>query len=230
MKPVTFTSSVNVGIGAPWEIWRTQINERTVDLYAKNGGWGAYSTELVLVPDFNFGFSILTASTLGEETTFAEVYLLSDMVASTILPALETVTRDQAKANFAGHYLASNLNSSLTITVDDQPGLRVIQWITNGTQVFDDLGLNTTGTYIDFRLQPNFLYTGNEVGFTGTWSKMPALVYIGALDVNCLAWGEVGDLTYGNVGIGEFVFEVDATGKAVSVQLKALRITIEREE
>ena len=226
-----FTSSVNVGIGAPWEIWRTQTNERTIDLYAKNGGWGAYSTEFVLVPDFNFGFSILTASAIGEGETFAQVYILSDMIASTLLPSLYTVARDQAKANFAGRYVASNLNSSLTITVDDQAGLRVIQWISNGTEVFDDLGLNETGTYIDFRLQPNFLYIGTEVGFTGTWQKLPTAVFHGSLDVNCLAWATVGDIAYGNVGIGEFVFEVDlTTGKATSVQPKALRITLERME
>jgi hypothetical protein len=58
---------------------------------------------------------------------------------------------------------------------------------------------------------------------------MPSPVYAGALDVNCLTWGEVGDLTYGNVGIGEFVFEVDpTTGKAINVQPKALRIIMER--
>ena len=60
---------------------------------------------------------------------------------------------------------------------------------------------------------------------------MPTPVYTVSLDVNCLAWGEVGDIAYGNVGIEEFVFEVNpATGKATGVQPRALRITLEREE
>ncbi|KAF4631598.1 hypothetical protein G7Y89_g6535 [Cudoniella acicularis] len=231
MKPVTFTANPNQGTGAPWEIFRTQVNGRVIDMYTKNGGFGDYATILVLVPDFDFGFSILTASTRGEAATSPLVYLISEMIASTVLPALDQVAKDQAEAAFAGHYAASSLNSSLTITADDQPGLRVTNWVSNGTEFFQDIGLgNNLGTYVDFRLQPNQLYTEDQVGFTGVGQTMPTPIYTGPFDVNCFTWGSVDRITYGNVGIEEFVFEIDpTTGKATNVQPKALRIKLEKQ-
>ena len=232
MKPVTFTAALKMAVGAPWEIYRTEIGGRTVDMYTKNGGWGAYGTQFVLVPDYNFGFSVLTASNFGEASTALVVYGISDMVASAVLPALEDIARTQANATFAGHYVASSqedLNSSLTITVDDGPGLRVTQWTSNGTDFFEDNHLNSAGTYLDFRLYPNQLYTGSNVGFTGAWQTIPAKHYEGAFDLNCVLWANTDSITYGNVGIEDFVFEVDPTTERVTnLQLKALRTTLER--
>jgi len=94
-----------------------------VDLYAKNGGWGAYSTELVLVRDYDFRFVVLTASTLASNYTNSLFYLILEIIGSEVFPVLEEVAKDQAKAAIAGSYAASNLNSSLIITVDNQPGL-----------------------------------------------------------------------------------------------------------
>jgi hypothetical protein len=232
LKPATFTADVNVGVGSPWEIFRAQVSGRTVDLYTKNGGWGAYSTELVLVPDYEFGFVVLTASALGSTATNAIVYLISEIIGSEVFPVLEEVAKDQAKAAFAGSYATGNLNSSVTITVDDQPGLRVTQWISNGTEILDTiLPGGGTGTYVDFRLQPNQLYTGNQIGFTGTYERLPKPIYSGPLDVNCVSWPTVDTFIYGNVGIEEFVFEIDpTTGKATSVSPKALRIKLEKQE
>jgi len=229
MHSATFASDVNVGVGAPWEIFRAQVGGQTVDIYTKSGGLGAYATLFVLVPDYEFGFSILTASTIGEGTTVALVYFIAEMIGSTVLPVLEKVAKDQAKATFAGHYAASNLNSSLTITVDDQPGLRVIDWVSNGTDFLEKFGHTSDGTYVDFRIQPNQLYTGNKVGFNGVSQILPAQIYSGPLRLNCLSWTNVDRANYGNVGIGEFAFEIDpATGNATSVQPKALRINLER--
>ncbi|KAF2237137.1 beta-lactamase/transpeptidase-like protein [Viridothelium virens] len=173
MKPVTFTAGINMAVGAPWEIYRAQVGGRTVDLYTKDGGWGAYATLLVLVPDFKFGFSILTANLIGSNVGAKNVYFIAEMLGSSILPALENVARQQANATFAGHYtsIASGLNSSLTVLVDIQPALRVENWVSNGTKIFEEvIGLDSTsGDYIDFRIQPNNLYSGNEVGFTRAW-------------------------------------------------------------
>ena len=244
MKPVTFTSNTNVGVVAPWEIIPTTTKPlnttstststgRTVDLYTKTGGWGAYGTIIVLIPDYAVGFSILTATAAGEAPL--TVYLLADMLAGTIVPLLENIAKGQANATFGGHYAASNLNSSLTISTDDQPGLKVTQWVSNGTANFPEtlLGVDTsTGQYVDFRLQPNQLYPSNsgEVGFTATWQTLPAPIYTGPFNLNCLAWGGGDSLTYGNVPVAQFVFQVDTkTGMATGVQPKALRVSLERQ-
>lgn len=257
-------------------MFRTHIASanRTVDLYTKNGGWGAYGTILVLIPDYNVGFSILSASAAGESPS--TIFFLANIISQRVIPALEDVAREQARDMFAGTYtyrynadininassLSSSsssssditLNSSLTITMDDnQPGLRVTRWTSNGTDflngVFNSAHLNpttttTTNTYVDFRLQPNNLYStplspspaprGDgkakvEVGFTGTWSVMPRQVHTGPFDLSCMSWGGDDTLTYGNVGIAQFVFELDpVTGRVVSVRPEAMRITLDK--
>ena len=230
MKPISFASNLNQGVGAPWEIFRTQIGGRTVDLYTKNGGFGSYGTLLILVPDYDIGLTFLSASPLNSDIISGLMYLIAEMLTEAILPVLEDVTKDQAKVMFAGQYAASDLNSSLTVTIDDQPGLRVSSWVTNGTDVFDDVGLSSDGGYIDFRLQPNQLYTEGKVGFTGVRQRMPQPIYTGPLDLNCFTWGATG-ITYGNIDIENFVFNIDPkTAKATSVQPMALRINLERNQ
>lgn len=183
----------------------------------------------MLVPDFDFGFSILTASVQGQTTGAKLVSVITDMLISEVLPALEDAARDQAASAFGGHFAASSLNSSLTITVDDQPGLLVTEWISNGTDFLQDVGLKTPGTHVDVRIQPNQLYSGNRLGFTGIFNTFPAADSSGLFDPICASWGSVGGTSYGNVGIEEFVFEIDpTTGQATCVQPKALRITLER--
>lgn len=53
---------------APWEIFRYTVpingivnTSRIVDTYSKSGDIGLYSTVFGLVPDYNIGFSVLTA-------------------------------------------------------------------------------------------------------------------------------------------------------------------------
>lgn len=187
----------------------------------------------MLVPDYEFGFVVLTASPLNSDYN-ALVYLLAEIIGEEVLGVLEDVARDQAGSRFTGNYVSAateNINSSLTIEVDDQPGLRVTNWISNGTEILDTiLPKGEMGSYVDFRLQPNGLYDGDDrVGFTGTYERLPKPVYFGPMDLNCASWPTVDTFIYGNVGIEEFVFEVDErTGMVVGVEPKALRIRLEK--
>lgn len=232
MKPVTLTASLNACVGVPWEIYRTEVAGRIVDIYIKDGGIGAYSTILGLVPDYDFGFSILTASINGDSETTPYAYTIANMISEALLPVLEQIGKDQAEANFAGHYYSSssNINSSMTIAVDNQAILRVTDWISNGTDMLTALGKPGPGQITDFRIQPNQLYTENQIGFTGTWARFPVPVYAGPMDFNCIAWGGAGSVTVGNIGIEQMLFEMDpTTGTATSIQLKALRTSLKRQ-
>lgn len=86
----------------------------------------------------------------------------TDIVGGALIPAVEEAARAEADVSFSGHYAFANtsrLNSSMTIKTDDQPGLSVSQWISNGT----DFALTSTvlqngmlSGYLDYssRLQP----------------------------------------------------------------------------
>jgi CubicO group peptidase (beta-lactamase class C family) len=132
MKPRGFVSNHFTAVGAPWEIVRLQTspNNRIVDFYTKSGDLPGYSSQFVLIPDYNCGFSILSA---GANPTTNNV-LLADLIADTLLPSIETVAREEADLLYAGTYTSpdKSLNSSITISTNTtKPGLGVTSWISN---------------------------------------------------------------------------------------------------
>ncbi|KAL8641209.1 MAG: hypothetical protein Q9226_008662 [Calogaya cf. arnoldii] len=141
MKPVTFTANLQYGIGRPWEIYR-YVHEPSgivTDIYTKGGDSGAYGGYIVLLPDFNAGFSILGASSLPERGLVTPI--LADLITE-IIPALLRQAEAEANADFAGTYTACNqgLNTTLTISLnetdsDAKPGLVLTSFISNGTDV-----------------------------------------------------------------------------------------------
>jgi hypothetical protein len=232
MKPMAFTTDPMVSIGAPWEIFRIPYANRTLDLYTKNGGYRGYAAEWILIPDFDFGFSILTASALEPSPGGSLVYYIIDMVANMVLPELEIIAREQSNASFAGYYSSTQVNSSITIVVDDKPGLLVTQWVSNSTDLLQNYKMIAGGSdsTIEYRLQPNGLYTGCQVGFSGLWVPTSPKNGPGPLSLGCIVtWGGAEQMTVGNVGLDQFVFRVDESiGKARKVEQKALRITLDR--
>lgn len=68
-----------------------------------------------------------------------------------------------------------------------------------------------------------------RLGLPGVFQSSPVDIYVEPIDANCLMWSFIGEVTYGGVSLGNFVIEIDpATGKASSVQSKALRVTLRR--
>lgn len=211
-------------IGRGWEIFRRRINGHTVDLFTKSGNWGHYASVIFLIPSYNFGFSILTAASSGR---LAE--LLPNTLVDKLLPALEDIAKQQAHRNFAGHFTSSKSNTSITVTTDDWPALKVTQYVANGIDLLDSV-FALFGDDIDFRLVPSHLYKGNQMGFTGVYQ--PPAVPLSAEEWYwpCQTWLDIDDFTYANVPLGHMVFEVDDTGRACSLQAKALRETLERKQ
>ncbi|KAL2012232.1 hypothetical protein VTN00DRAFT_4950 [Thermoascus crustaceus] len=151
MKPVTHTSSLSLSVGAPWEIFSFEEAEigRVVDLYTKQGDVESYSSVIALSPDHNVGFTILGAG--------GTVTALSDVVAAAIIPSLNQAGKEQADKTFSGTYSLTSsssssgghINSSITITTDDGPGLKVDRWISNSTDMFTPMSLALGSQVLD---------------------------------------------------------------------------------
>lgn len=155
-------------VGSPWEIGRSSTltaDGRVVDLYSKSGGIGLYVSEMVLIPDYDVGLTVLVAGDSG-----AMVPLL-DQTLATLIPAVEAIGRDDARKRYAGIYRSASpapANSSITIVVDSQaPGLKVEQWISNGKDMLAEYaalrGANRTRP-VDARLYPTALTRGSRGG------------------------------------------------------------------
>ncbi|USW56087.1 Putative beta-lactamase/transpeptidase [Septoria linicola] len=220
----SFVDLTDQALGRGWEIFRRQSDGHSIDIYTKSGFWGAYTSIFTLIPEYNVGFTVLTASSRAYGKVRDE---LPNIIVNAMLPGLDNISRQQAHRNFAGHYtLSDNSNTSIAVTTDSLPGLRLTEYISNGVDLIEAV-LGKDG---DFRPIPNHLYNGNKVGFTGVYQAPQKQLPDGTWYWPCQTWLDIDDFTYGNVPLGQLVFEVDESGRAGSVELKALRQKLERKQ
>jgi len=230
MKPLTHTADLHFSIGAPWEIFRIQLpsTSRVIDLYTKDGGIGVYSSEIVLIPEWGIGLSILEAG------TSSALGVIFQMIAEIMGPALEAAARKEADTAYSGHYVSSDpkLNSSITITTDDSlSGLGVTSWISNGTDM-----LNTVALLLVPNPSIRLYSTGLKKKLSDGNSLVSWRAVIDNMDQSnatsffptCLNWGSVDGLMYGTIAVDDFVFTVGRDGMATSVEPRVLRSTLNR--
>lgn len=159
MKPTSHTASLTYAVGAPWEIVRyihpagtlSPSAGKVTDLYTKSGDSGYYSSNMVLIPEYGAGFTILAAST-NETVRGSATNVVLDYVTNAVLPALEAQAAQEARRNFVGTYKYTStsqpnnatiaFNSSLTIAFNKSTvigalngGLSISRWISNGTDM-----------------------------------------------------------------------------------------------
>lgn len=226
MKPQTHTSSLGYGVGLTWEILSFG-NERPIDLYTKSGDIGVYSSVFALSPDHNVGFVVMGAG----QNTHVSLAFVSDLISQTLIPALEQSAKNQAHQHFAGTYALRNGNSSITIVTDGGPALSVTRWINNSTNMLNSYAtLNgiSDPSQFSIRLYPTGLQNQGQASFRAVIPP-PLPTGIGPFTSSCITWVTVDGQVYGNVGIDEFLFNMDRNGNAVSVSPRALRTVLQRQ-
>ena len=233
-KPGAHTDSLDGSVGKPWEIARSTINGRVVDAYAKTGNIGDYGSIIVLVPDFQVGFTILAAAPIAPSNPNggAQPELAASIISDTVFPALEQAAKQQATDAFTGTYTATGLNSSLTLEADDLPGLLVGSLISNGSSLVEDLGASFGISGISLRAYPTNLRSSaadgtSQVAFTLLITTPPSESK-GWFGLDCTTWFNVDGLEYGGEQLEQLVFDMDAQGKVVAVENPALRIRMEK--
>lgn len=182
-----------------------------------------------MVPQYDFGFTILTASDPPTQPPPGSIFRLAftEEILPTILPVLDEIAKTQAASNFGGTYVDSGSNSSITITTDSaNSGLHVTSWISNGVNVLKVIALEQPSPV--YRLQPNQIdYGKNKIGFTSFYTtSSPPNPSTGL--VRCNGWDSVDATTDGSIPLGSLVFDVDSSGAATSVELRAMRMNLKK--
>ncbi|KAJ5825895.1 alkaline D-peptidase [Penicillium riverlandense] len=250
MKPVSFTADLRYAVGRPWEIYRYVHQDTGVvtDIYTKLGDSGDYCGLLVLVPDFEIGFTILGASSTGVHTQ--AVQLVADLLTDSMMPALMTQARHEAATNLAGTYNPKDkgLNTTLSLSVPSSsksaPGLVITEWISNGTDIKNILATTLIDLVPHVPLPPTnpdmvrLIPTIQDVAASGQIAfQMDTVNPTGPVKGHLFSkMYDVGDwastidqLTYQDIPINEFVFHLDKkTGKAFSVTPSAYHVELER--
>lgn len=225
MKPHSFTSNVNYSVGAPWEILRAPTDPVSW-MYTKSGDIGAYAAMTVLLPEYGVGFSVLAAGSDAVNT----VRVLSDMSATISVPALQSVAQISATSTYEGTHADAATNSTIDLkAADTGSGLVIAEWTVGGHDILlllgEIYGINGTAQNLTARLY--YTRLSNENGTTASWRAVfeviPRVGDDGPFSTNCVTWASIDGLTYGGVGLDEFLFTLDANGSsAVSVQPRVL--------
>lgn len=247
LKPVSFTGRLQYAVGAPWEIHRyTLPNNKVVDLYTKSGDSGAYSAFFVLLPDYDLGFTLLSASSTLK-LRFEILAAIADVVTYTLVPAIDAQAAAEAAANFAGTYTLGNSSLRLIVnqTANDTPapggvlpgsGLVIANWTSNGTDVLASPFVTYSGPR-PYRLVPSISEPCDRPSFR---LLTPADEPSAQLPISSTLfsgpgfvkgdWLLVDSLTYGGIGTTLFQFKLDGNGKAIAVSPSAFRETLPKEE
>ena len=211
MKPSSLTSNPNVTVGAPWEIYRAPIDRHSW-MYTKSGDVGMYSTNMILLQEYDMGITVMAAGYNASKT----VRVLSDMVASIFVPAIEQAAKDTTSAVFAGTYSDRKTNSSITLQVRaDEPGLTVAEWSMGGLDVLSLMGLLYKASKVMAHLYPTGVKSldGGQIAWNAIF-EAPKLAVDSIFDSPCTSWFSADRVVYGGVGSGEFLFHMDEAGES----------------
>ncbi|KAI0098146.1 beta-lactamase/transpeptidase-like protein [Nemania sp. FL0031] len=232
MKPNSFTATLDFALGMPWEIYRytDKVTGHVTDLYTKLGDAGNYASYLVVVPDYDFGFSVIATSGIVTAAERSDAtHLLADLVSETVLPALRDQAAAETKRNYEGTYVATGTNTStLTLAYNETAGagfgLTVTSLVNNGRDLLSYLRVLYQSDQLVLAPATEDPKTGQrgfvvtpvvpDDPYTGVFSKMFAT------DAD---WINNNGLTYGGQAIGTFYFDVADDGRAVAALPAVLR-------
>ncbi|KEF56126.1 uncharacterized protein A1O9_07707 [Exophiala aquamarina CBS 119918] len=235
-QPASFAEGVHSFYGAPWEIFRTDkiltqpSSRRPVTFITKGGGLPGYSTNILLVPEYSLGITILTA---GNPRLLSKV---REIVTTKLINAADKFAERQACARYAGTYSAPHINSTLEITLSPYRGLYVSHFLSNGTDtlsLFLDQVRERYSEDITLQLIPTLLYRDEEQKrgelFRAVFDFPPKPQgSSGVWDDFCTT--DVSPLMYAGKSVGEVVFwDTDSSGQRYDrVELSAFRVSLDR--
>ncbi|KAI0380369.1 beta-lactamase/transpeptidase-like protein [Hypomontagnella monticulosa] len=238
LKPFAFSADPLAMVGMPWGARRIHLSDtyHYTTAFNKAGNIGDYSALLAIIPDMDIGISILLAGQLPGNAAFG----MADTIGEPLLPAVVKAARSEAGDMYSGHYVYPDgkINSSMTITTDDLPGLSISQWFSNGTD-FRWISTVLQNQYYPLtpriRLYPSGLEGpaadgGKRVAFKAMFEDADAPRRDGKMfSTECGSWVSVESVIYGSAAMDELIFNLDSTGKVVSVTSPSLRVTLKKE-
>ena len=247
LLPVSFTPGLNGFYGMPWEIFRTDNlllsaastdSKRTVTFYTKGGGLPGYSTNILLVPEYDLGITVFTA---GNPEILGEVL---ERVTVPLMRAADALAARQMRERYAGTYTSAarkhgdkKLNSTMTLAYSAAHGLEITHWISNGTDMMAIIPVSfdlPRDRRFHAQLIPTFLHR-DYIRERGEKWRVALLLEADAKrklwDDFCVS--DVDTMLYAGMPLNEFVFWDDDGDKGKSfgtLELTAFRINLTRSD
>lgn len=242
LKPFLPTGNIGNAVGSPWEITFLEApNGRRKQYYTKQGDLAAYHSAMVLSPDHDLGWVVLTAGATLENAALVRQTLMN-AYDTIVAPAVENLAKLEAVANFEGTFVDEATNTSVTFSVadDGRPGIGIVEMVGRGVDWSGPGGTLALlfGTGSGARLYPSQLKTvSKRANGSGTYTSRLGFraVYLpkgetGNIEDPCLrGWAGLGAPIYGQRTLDDWVFELGEDGKAKTVENRALRVKMRRQ-
>lgn len=247
MKPQAHTSSLGYSVGGPWEILRSDnltSDGRVIDVYTKSGDLGLYHALIGIVVDYDIVISVLTAGPEVSIDPYARSKFFSGVVRS-FVPALEEAGREEAATDesWVGTFTEDVTNSSITIILDNGPGLLISNFTVRGFDVLNNINsysINTASSSLDGsrptpdiegRLYPTKTLSDFETAWRATFDsttneqrdELDAQLF--NVDGSCDTWFGYDRAAYNYLSLAEFIYVQD-DGAVTAIRSPAFNVTL----
>ncbi|KAL8834514.1 MAG: hypothetical protein Q9176_007457 [Flavoplaca citrina] len=227
--PRSYSSSWSFAYGMPWEIFRTgdilTDSDRVQTIVTKAGGLHGYSSQLLLILEYDLSLVIFAA---GDGHAIA---WLREEVLKSLVPRVEGISRSQISDRLSGLYSSNdaNVNSSLVLEVQGSSGLVVISWISNGTDFLAHYAAMSNPKLRPGHVQliPSHIRRGTNGQVWRAEFIQDELPFEGLVNMNLIV--DVDSFTYASRSLEEFEFQLDEAGRAMRVNLPGFRISLDRQ-
>lgn len=231
LQPRALLPSLYQAVGESWEIVRpTDLDIKTprpIDIFTKPGGVTGYAAYTTIIPEYNIALTINAAG--GQANT--AVSTLFPMLVKPLVAYADKLAREQAAIAYAGTY-ESNVNdvtNSMTLAVDDGPGVAIADLTINGVPVLRSLAAIQKIPFESFsaRLYPT------DQNSSGTGREMWRMLFDkndrekDFAELQCTSWNWGDAYRYVTEPLDTVVF-TKKDGEIVNVELLGWRAQLER--
>lgn len=231
LQPRALLPSLYQAVGESWEILRpTNLNVKTprpIDIFTKTGGVTGYAAYVAIIPEYDVALSINAA---GGQTNDI-ISTLFPVLVEPLIKYADKLAQDQARLEYVGSYQATavGITNSMTLAMDDGPGLAITDMNVNGVPVLRSLAAVQNIPFESFSARlyptsPDTLGTGKEVWRILINRKDQDR---GFAELQCASWNWGDAFRYVTEPLDTVVFTKDIDG-AVSVELLGWRVQLAR--
>jgi hypothetical protein len=237
LLPVSWSTGMHTFYGMPWEILRSgsvlKHSKRPVTIVTKSGGLPGYYSQILLLPEYDLGVTILVAGNITVLNRLKEIVLVG------LIQAAEAAMWDHVDKIYTGNLTATNasLNSSLSLEGSPQNGLTISKFISNGTDVLQTVLPQSLGAEMDThktswhaQLTPTLLFKNESSQQGEIWR----IVIVQERKEKQNGWGlfedfcltDIDTVSYASLPLNEVVFWHEES----LVELPAFGVTFKAEE
>ncbi|KAJ4321106.1 hypothetical protein N0V94_003053 [Neodidymelliopsis sp. IMI 364377] len=231
LQPRALLPSLYQAVGESWEILRPTdlrvATPRPIDIFTKTGGVTGYAAYTAVIPEYSIA---LTINVAGGQANDA-ISTLFPLLVKPLVAYADKLATTQAKVGYAGIYegTTANVTNSITLAVDDGPGIAITSMTINGVPVLQALAATQKIPFQSFSARlyptdPDSLGTMQESWRISVENKD---IEKGFAELQCASWNWGDSFRYVTEPLDTVVFTKDQSG-AVNLELLGWRVKLDR--